>query len=88
MTFFTYFYTVTKKIYSMNIPNFICPVTGKEFFIDTWKSKINSQTKQIEYFQTGNGWRTLVNPENGVPLVKSEEAQIQMTSVKTETASR
>ena len=67
---------------------FICSQTGEEFFIDTWKSKVNSLTKEVEYFQSGYGWRPLVNPKNGAKLIKSDHAQIQMTSVKTETASR
>ncbi len=72
----------------MNKSTFVCPETGEEFYFETWKAKINSATKQIEYFQPGNGWKLLVNPKNNVPLVKSEAAQIQMTSVKTDTASR
>jgi len=72
----------------MRVPNFICPITNELFYVESWKAKLNSKTKQIEYFQTGPGWKVLTNPKNGAALIKSDEAQIHMTSVKTETASR
>lgn len=67
---------------------FICSETGEQVFVETWKSKVNSLTKEVEYFESGYGWRPLVNPKTGAKLIKSEHTQIQMTSVKTETASR
>ena len=68
--------------------SFKCSETGKEFLIDRYKSKVNTVTKQVEYFESKPGWTLLMNPENGAPLVKSDTIQIQMTSIKTETASR
>jgi len=68
--------------------NFVCPKTGEEFRIDTWKAKINTVTKEVEYFYPGPAWKPIINPKNGERLVKSEMTQIQMTSVKTDTASR
>jgi hypothetical protein len=68
--------------------SFKCSETGKEFLIDRYKSKVNTVTKQVEYFESKPGWTLLTNPENGASLVKSDAVQIQMTSIKTETASR
>lgn len=74
--------------YMNNNMNFVCPKTGEGFKIDTWKAKVNTITRELEYFEPGPGWHPIVNPKNGERLIKSELAQIQMTSVKTETASR
>lgn len=68
--------------------SFKCTQTGKEFLIDRYKAKVNTSTGQVEYFEPKPGWTPLVNPETGTPLVKSDDIQIQMTSIKTETASR
>lgn len=66
--------------------NFRCTVTGKEFLIDQYKAKVNTITGQLEYFQSGPGWRHLKNPETGgCTLEKIVPSEINMTSVHTET---
>jgi hypothetical protein len=66
--------------------NFKCSETGKEFRIANWKSKI--ENGKPAYYESRHGWYPLKNPENGALLEKIEPAQINMTSVKTDTASR
>lgn len=68
--------------------SFKCTQTGKEFLIDRYKAKVNTLTGKVEYFESKPGWTLLVNPETGAPLIKSDTIEIQMTSVKTDTASR
>lgn len=66
--------------------NFRCPETGNAFLIDHYKSKVNTITRELEYFQSGPGWRPLVNPESGALLEKIVPSEINMTTIHTETA--
>lgn len=68
--------------------NFICPVTNEAFHIKSWKAKLNSVTKEIEYFESGSGWKTLTNPKNGVALIRCEVHEIHVPGIKTDTKSR
>jgi hypothetical protein len=64
--------------------NFKCVETGKEFYIANWKSKIENGSPC--YYERSPGWNPLRNPENGALLEKIEPAELNMTTVHTETA--
>lgn len=72
----------------MTQANFICPVTNQQFHIKSWKAKLNSTTKEIEYFKPGVNWEILTNPNNGVPLVRTETYDVYVPGIKTDTKSR
>lgn len=75
-----------KRPTTISPSNFKCPVSGKEFFISDWKSKM--ENGQMAYYERRSGWYPLVNPENGTLLAKIEPKEVHITSVKTDTASR
>lgn len=65
-------------------PNFKCSKTGREFFIPKYRSKIVNG--ELQHFD--DKWNRLVNDFNGEPLDKITPDEIQLTSIKTDTASR
>lgn len=60
--------------------NFVCPKTGKTFFIANYRTHYNSEGNIKKYTDSSN--KELKNPENNVALVFVEPTGVDFSSIK------
>lgn len=66
--------------------NFECTVTGKQYNISGFKSKVGPDGT-VRYYKSGPGWEEL-RSDDGHPLRRLHSEQVPLLGIKTDTVSK